>query len=274
MQAAYPPPQTSSGSSYLWIGIGILLLVGVVYIYFNWSVVASVSNSVIPTAVDGTSGQKLGTGNFPSHGSDYSMQYWMYIDNWDYRFGEDKSVVVRTDSTNSAIMNPNVSLDPVNNSLNIGISIYSGGSTQASADASGGSTDDHYTCTVENVPLQSWFAVSLTVFQKNVDVYINGKLVKSCVLPGIPKPALGEVVIGAGKGFSGLVCGLVINPGALSPAAAATFYAAGTPCAATTTTTTSTAREGWSFLGYTWSFGVYDRDGTNLLTGTKSAATN
>ena len=36
-------------------------------------------------------------------------------------------------------------------------------------------TDDVFTCEVPNIPLQTWFSVSATVFGRNLDVYIDRK---------------------------------------------------------------------------------------------------
>lgn len=125
----------------------------------------------------------------------------MFVNDWSYKFGEDKPVIVRNDPTNPAIMNPNITLHPTDNSLNIGISVFP--NEAGSADTTGTSNDDVFTCTVPNIPLQTWFAVSMTVFEKNLDVYINGMLVKSCALPGVPKPATSDIQLNPDGGFSG-----------------------------------------------------------------------
>jgi hypothetical protein len=42
------------------------------------------------------------------------------------------------------------------------------------------------TCTVANIPPYTWIHVSYVLNNRNIDVYINGKLIKSCLLAGIP----------------------------------------------------------------------------------------
>lgn len=46
---------------------------------------------------------------------------------------------------------------------------------------------DHNTpCDVMGVPLQRWFHIGVVLFNKTVDVYMNGKLARSCILENVP----------------------------------------------------------------------------------------
>ena len=185
-----------------------------------------------PTPVDGKTKTIIPAGEIPvGQGSDYGLQFWMYISNWDYRFGQDKEVLKRTSSNDPSIVGPRIFLAPTDNTLHIQLSLYPNDARAASADPGASTTGDSFTCSVENVPLQSWFAVSVTVFQRNVDIYINGRLVKSCVLPGIPKPALGDVILADNGGWAGSFCNLNGYSAMLSPDDAKAFHAKGTTCA-------------------------------------------
>jgi hypothetical protein len=149
------------------------------------------------------------------------------------------------------------------------VSIFPAGSggAQSSSPAPSngtGANGDSFTCTVENVPLQSWFSVSTTIFQRNLDVYINGQLVKSCVLPGVPKPAVGDVQIGVAGGFSGSVCNLHVYPEMLAPSDARTFHAAGTTCGYDTPVA-GAGGSSMTIFGYTFTFGVKNNTGKELV---------
>ena len=203
--------------------------------------------------------------------ADNGLQFWMYIKDWDHNFGKTKGVIVRRDSTNTALSNPNITLHPTNNSLDVSVSIYGSGTGAASSNPAGANSTsasgDVYTCSVENVPLQTWFAVSVTVFQRNLDVYINGKLVKSCVLPGVPRPAAGDIVVGSSGGFSGSVCNVHAYPTMLGPSDAASFFSAGTNCASfaqPAATNTSNGSSKVTLFGYTFTFGVKDSSGKEV----------
>lgn len=198
-----------------------------------------------------------------SRDSSYGTQWWMFVKDWNYGFGKDKSVLKRPDTTNSAVMNPNISLHPTDNSLKISVSIFpqsEGGSSKLEPAPAGhsGATDDVFICEVPNIPLQTWFSVAVTVFQRNLDVYINGKLVKSCFLSGVPKPAVGDYQLTSDGGFSGYICDVTHVTRMLTPSDAMSFYSAGTACSSSTSTT------GVAGTGYSVKFGVYDTLGKEV----------
>jgi hypothetical protein len=194
----------------------------------------------------------------------YGMQWWMYIKDWNYGYGKDKSIVIRPDPTNPKVMNPHVSLHPTDNSLKVSVSVFpateGGAATSQPAPAGhSGSTDDVFICEVPNIPLQTWFSVSITVFGRNLDIYIDGKLVKSCFLSGVPKPATGDIQLTPRGGFSGNMCNFVHYPKMLTPADANSFWTAGTSCQSATEPTVATKA-----TGYSVKFGVYDSLGKQV----------
>ena len=214
----------------------------------------SLSSDVVPTEVDGKIGSTVASS---STGSNMNLQFWMYIKDWDYKFGQTKQVIAQTSSTNPAVHVPSVTLHPTDNSLDINVSIYP--SDSATTD---GTTQ---TVTVENVPLQSWFAVSITIYGRNIDVYINGQLVQSAVLNGVPMPATGSLIIGGDGGFSGSVCTVKSEAVQLQPSGAAAFYAGGTACAGSTGGPGASSQlNNLSLFGYTFVFGVKDSAGKQV----------
>jgi hypothetical protein len=219
----------------------------------------------IPEPTDGRSEKVIPASKIPlGVASDYGIQFWMYIKDWDTGFGKEKMVLKREDPANGSIMSPKISLHPTDNSLNVSISTYSnevsGVPTAGQVSASG----DMFTCTVENVPLQSWFAVSVTVFQRNLDIYINGRLVKSCVLPGVPRPAVGDVTIGSKtSGFSGSICTMKSYSNALNPDDAMKFFDAGTPCSSVIETKVDTGKS-FTLFGYTFKFSMFNESGEEV----------
>lgn len=222
-----------------------------------------------PLPLDGKTKTTIPAANAPiTQGADNGIQFWMFIKDWDYGFSKKKGIIYRKDSTNAAYRNPEISLHETDNSLNVTVSIYPGTAGGGVSSSPGAANDasangDSYTCTVENVPLQTWFAVSVTVFQRNLDVYINGKLVKSCVLPGVPRPAAGDLITGDNGGFSGSICNVHAYPNMLGPSDAAAFFAAGTNCASFAQPSSTNTTEGskMTLFGYTFYFSVKDTSG-------------
>lgn len=226
---------------------------------------AAGSEDQAPNAIDGKERTVVSAASVPvGQGADYGIQFWMYIKDWDYKFGQPKSIVKRVGANSTAITNPNVSLHPTDNSLNVSVSYY--GQNTSAATTARGSTNasgDVFTCTVENVPLQAWFSVSVTVFDRNMDIYINGRLVKSCVIPGVPKPATGDIILNDNGGFSGSICNLRSFTGMLSPSDAQAFFAAGTTCGAASMAQAEDSALA-SIFGYTFRFSVLNNKGAEV----------
>jgi hypothetical protein len=227
---------------------------------------SSTSGDQVPAPVSGKAKTVIPAANAPigANGT-FGMQFWMYIADWDFNFSKEKTVVKRLATGTATDVSPHITLHPTDNSLQVKIAIYP--TTTGTGTAS--STGDSFTCTVENVPLQRWFSVSVTVFQRNVDIYIDGRLVKSCVLPGVPKPVLGDIHVGSDtEGFSGSVCNLKTYSNMLGPTDARAYAAAGTNCQAPTPATTSAPVDSFiaSLFGYTFRFSTLDKAGKELRT--------
>lgn len=258
--------------------VGAILLIFVGYLIYAWirsstgrplpsllGTGAPASEDKVPTAVDGKQRTVITGATAPlGQGADYGLQFWMYIKDWDYKFGQPKDIVRRVSTANASIFNPRIRLHPTDNSLQVDVSYFGqrsaqGSTTRGSTNASG----DVFTCTVENVPLQAWFSVSVTVFDRNMDVYINGRLVKSCVIPGVPRPATGNIILNDNGGFSGSVCNLRTFGGMLTPSDAQTFFGAGTTCGAAAMASSDDSAFATIF-GYTFRLSVLNNKGAEV----------
>jgi hypothetical protein len=262
-QLAQPAARATSSFTSIAGALVLLIVVFALVIYasrsMSTSVGAATANDLVPTETDGKSGTKMASG---VSGTNTSLQFWMYIKDWDYKFGSKKRVIDISNPAKPSVMTPGVSLHPTDNSLDIDVPVYSSKSSLATSNTGSGEVQ---TVTVENVPLQSWFAVSVTIFQRNVDVYINGRLVKSAILAGIPKPAAGDITIGGGGGFSGSVCTVHATSSQITPPDAAAFYAAGTACAGAGSASASADKtNSMTLFGYTFIFGVKDSAGKDV----------
>ncbi len=226
------------------------------------------SGDKTPRPVDGKTKTTIAAGELPAgSGAEYGLQYWMFISDWDYKFGQEKQIIKRVASSGSTAASPYITLHPTDNSLQVRVAIFPTDSTAGAATpGSTGTTGDSFTCTVENVPLQAWFSVSVTVFQRNLDIYINGRLVKSCVLPGVPRPVSGDIVIADGGGFSGSVCNVHVYPNMLGTEDAKAFFDAGTSCGQPAPTKTAVDPNSTfiTIFGYTFKFSTLDRTGKEL----------
>jgi hypothetical protein len=67
---------------------------------------------------------------------------------------------------------------------------------------------DHITpneiCDLVELPIQRWVHVGVVLWNRTTDIYLNGKLVRSCILKGIPKvPWKDNLYVAADGGFDG-----------------------------------------------------------------------
>ena len=276
------PTSSSGGWGSIITVIGGLVLIYLAFRFYNyiqtqnggkgvslWEGAPATTGDKTPAPVDGKTRTVIPSGDAPSTGgADWGMQYWMYISDWNYKFGQEKDIVKRVAPTNAGTTAPRIFLSASDNTLNVRVSVYPADGRAAAAAPGANTNGDSFTCSVENVPVQSWFAVSVTCFQRNMDIYINGRLVKSCVLPGVPKPAVGDIVVADGGGFSGSLCNLHWYNSMLSPEDAKGFHAKGTQCASPASAGTPAPVDKNSvfvtLFGYTFRFSTLDKGGKEL----------
>ena len=234
----------------------------------SYSIFSSGSSGSLIQPQDASTGSSVPASKAPiSKEGDgaYSMQWWMYVKDWNYGFGKKKAIIKRADPTNPSVLNPSVSLHPTDNSLQVSVSVFpssegSTGKTEPAPAGHSGATDDVFVCEVPNIPLQTWFSVSVSVFGRNLDIYVDGKLVKSCFLPGVPKPAVGDIQVTPEGGFSGQVCDLTHYPRMLAPADALNFWSSGSSCQSSGAGSVAPSKSS----GYAVKFGVYDSTGKEV----------
>jgi len=157
-----------------------------------------------------------------SGSNNYTYSIWMYIDDWNYRYGEPKVVFGRTDSSKLSEPNPSPSvvLDPIQNNLNIAVTTYN--SKEAS------SMPMIHNCVIKNVPLQKWTNLLISLYGRSLDVYLDGKLVRTCVLPGIARVnKYAPVEITPNGGFAGFTSKFLYFDGPTNPQEAWNIYKQG-----------------------------------------------
>lgn len=63
-------------------------------------------------------------------------------------------------------------------------------------------------CLVEDFPLQKWVHVVISQYNQVLDIYVDGKLRSSCVMPGFPMLTQENLVLSPDEGFSGQMTGV------------------------------------------------------------------
>jgi len=195
------------------LGVAVILVFYFLYDYFFGG---SSTTSSPSSLLDAKSMQVVGANSLPANVStNYGYSVWFYVDDWSYRLGESKTIFDRTGKGKNS-GSPLVVFDPSEN--NITISLATTGSGAASTSK----------CTINNVPLQAWTNLIITLNSRALDVYINGKLVKTCLLDAPPAVESGSSVrITPHGGFSGYTSRFQYYAMPLSPQQAYNIYKSG-----------------------------------------------
>jgi hypothetical protein len=152
-----------------------------------------------------------------NNASNYAYSVWLYIDDWSYRYGEPKIVLGRLDGDLNP--SPSIVLGAIENNLKIETTVY------PSSQSSESST---HTCNVDNIPVQKWVNVIASLYGRSMDVYIDGKLVRTCVLPGVAKVANNApLYVTPLGGFSGYTSNIKYFANPLNPQEAYNIYRQG-----------------------------------------------
>jgi hypothetical protein len=191
------------------IGVVLVLLI-ILVIRWLWA-----DHTKLAGMNDGTKVTKISSSDLAqSNSSNYAYSVWMYIEDWSYRYGEPKIVLGRLDDDLNP--SPAIVLGAIENNLRIETTVYS--STQAN-------NASKHTCNVDNIPIQKWVNVIVSLYGRTMDVYIDGKLVRTCVLPGVAKVSnTAPLYITPNGGFSGYTSNVNYYANSLNPQEAYNIY--------------------------------------------------
>jgi len=233
------------------ITICIVILLYIVIRYITTDV-NTLSGLQAATTMQTVSAKSLAKGSSGANTSNFTYSIWFYINDWNYRYGESKIVYGRmsspsttagasSESSSSSIPGipgvdpcPAVVLTPIQNNVSIYLACFPGGDAggatgaTASDDTPGPSGSVIHTCSVSNVPIQKWVNLLISAYGRTLDVYIDGKLVRTCLLPGIAKiNPNSNVYVTPSGGFDGWTSKFQYFPNSTDPQTAWNIYQAG-----------------------------------------------
>ena len=146
-------------------------------------------------------------------GLEFSMTMWIYISDWTQGW---KNILIKGDKkttpNNSSARAPGLWLYPNTNALHARINTF--------AAVNEG-------CDIKNIPLQKWVCIAYILNNRTVDIYINGKLERSCVLRGVPKLNNAPIHICENGGFFGKISNVKYFRYALQPDKVHSIYSSG-----------------------------------------------
>ena len=182
------------------------------------------------------SASTLATNDSGVPSSNFAYSIWFYINDWNYRYGEPKVIFGRmgakSESGSGSV--PGVSgLDPcpavvlgaVENNISVSLGCYPGADQEPTT--AGGNTVVH-TCSVANVPIQKWVNLVVSVYGRSMDLYIDGKLTRTCLLPGVASVNNNaNVYVTPAGGFDGWTSNFQYYPNSLNPQPVWNIYTKG-----------------------------------------------
>ena len=195
------------------LGVIVLLILYFVYIY----VFKDSSSTNLYSGGNAKNAKKIKATKLPGNPASVSYAYsiWIYVNSWQYRYGQEKQIFYRSASDNptpSTVL-PQVSLGGSKNDLSITIGLRSGESES---------------WVINNIPLQKWCNISITTTTRAVDTYIDGKLVNTHTLPGVPLTSEGaNIMLTPNGGFDGETSKFRYYSRTLSPREAYEIYREG-----------------------------------------------
>lgn len=208
--------------------IVILVVILIVVIIMIYSYFTNSSNYLLTLTNIMDMDSNLSLTN-PSTDNDANFSYgiWFYVNNWNYNIGSVKPIFkvlgqTSDQTTSNYLTNLTVKLGSTENNLNIHVPYFNPAYSTTNSDSQFLQT----VCNVQNVPLQSWVCLQVSVYGRSIDVYINGKLVRTCIPPGIVAPPLGNILI-TKNSFDGFVSNLRYFDTAVNPQQAYNYYLAG-----------------------------------------------
>lgn len=233
---------TGVGTTLVQVVFILLALVAVYYLYKYLFGASGTSSAVLISGKQKADVESSGVINIPAsslppiyEGGELTISTWLYIQNWNYRLGFNKHILSIGGNNFDTIR---IFLAPDKNNLKVRVHTREAGQvteqavgdslTKASAadffgkmqtgadmiEGSGASK-----CDLSDIDLQRWINVTVSLNGRSCDVYLDGKLARSCVLPSFYKvdSAGYQVTLLNNGGFGGLIANTALYNSALSP---------------------------------------------------------
>jgi len=197
----------------------VAIIIGLSYYFQSYSVRGNVTRDFLPFIHDAKIAKRVNQGAIPSssQGNEYNLNFWVYINDYTYRYNDDKVILNRNN-------NPNVMFSSNTNSLKVLINV------EDNLNDIDGEEDDSSlinVCEVKDIPLQRWVNINLSLNNKVMDIFMDGKLSKTCIINGYPKPNIGSMDITPNGGFNGFISSVRFSNSALSLNEIGGFYKKG-----------------------------------------------
>jgi hypothetical protein len=180
--------------------IVILLIIVISYMLQDIHTLTGLTEATTVQQIDATN---LDTSN--PNSSNFTYSIWFYIDDWSYKYGKSKVIFGRMRQEMEGNVNtnqpcPSVSLGDTQNNIEVSLTVY------PTYDNVSNNSENFIvnTFSIANISIQKWVNLLASVYGRTMDIYIDGKLVRTCLLDGVAKiDTTAPVYITPYGGFSG-----------------------------------------------------------------------
>lgn len=194
--------------------------------------------------IDSKMPKRITNGSIPASriGNEFAISFWIYISDYNYRYDEDKCLFYRgkvygklNNADNSPMNHNNQGAPGIwflknNNTLRVQVGTETSHKDQICGDSTEGfdnhsnntptstsSSEDHFThtshCDVPYFPLQKWVYVCVAITGSSIDVYLDGKLVKSSILNGHAMTTNDDLYVCQDGGINGYLSNIAFRGG-------------------------------------------------------------
>ena len=129
----------------------------------------------------------------PINDTSYSLGLWFYIEDWKYKYQQLKHILNKGSVLNHQ---PSIYLDRIKNILKIKVDVED---------------SLHEVIEVNDIYMKQWVHLYLNVENTNINVFLNGKLVKSHILSSDIHNNKEDIIVNQLGGFNGLVTKLIVS---------------------------------------------------------------
>ena len=223
----------------------IVVVIALIIVYYSFGFFYGTSTSSGVTVQTDKISANQGVKNYKNQaqiyeGGEYSVNFWMYVSGWNYKQGTAKHVL-EVGGTNFATLL--VALGAYKSSLSVrvdtkdasGASVAGIGLTNADKETffkplqSDTALTVQPMCDIDQIDMQRWIQVTVCINGRTCDVYVDGKLARSCVLPSFFKvdPTGQSLTLVDRGGFDGYVSQVSTYNYSLNPSSVYSMYMAG-----------------------------------------------
>lgn len=171
----------SSGSTvgkFFFAIFAIIFTIGLMYVIYITIRYINAKNKANPVVVNDVIDADVARPAFAlpevTMGLNQAFSTWIYIKDFNYKFGEYKNILWKGNpgSGSDSKHTPSLWLYPLTNSLKVVTSTQDSSAVES--------------CDIPNIPLMTWVHICYVLNNRTVDIYINGKLERSCALRNLP----------------------------------------------------------------------------------------